>query len=255
MCRMIAKVSPESTSILNEMLHCPTSLKYLSENGRQPETPWERGEHNDGCGLAFINNGKIEIHKRDRANAWDESYQSIVRDARSTFFIAHNRLASKGLSASLDGAHPFFYQPGKTPYAFSHNGTIHAYHDEAKKAGTSDSKIFLQHIVDEQEKHPQRSMERIVTAVAKEKSYNSICAFLLRPDMLQVWRIYNDSIPEQIETFEAYYTLYLSLREGSAVISSEPLDEGNWQLLPNKTFLTLKPINGSLQINYTALNI
>ena len=108
MCRMIAKVSSAEASIIDEIFLCPVSLHYLSQNGRQPDAPWERGEHKDGCGMAYIENGSITIHKRDKENAWDESYQDIALSSRSKIFIAHNRLASEGLNTSVDAAHPFF---------------------------------------------------------------------------------------------------------------------------------------------------
>ncbi len=255
MCRMIAKVSPGPSSILDEMLLCPVSLKYLSKNGRQLLDASKRGDHNDGCGMAFLHDGRIEIHKRDQASSWDESYQALIREARSSFFIAHNRRASQGLNASIDGAHPFYHEQDDTPFAFSHNGTVFSYHEEAKAAGTSDSKIFLQHIIDEKARYPQKSTESIVTAIAREKSYDSLCAFLLSPQKLQAWRIYQDSDPETVNLYEPYYTLYLSLRNGNAIISSEALDDGNWQLLPNKSFLTLQTTDGKLQIDYTQLAV
>lgn len=255
MCRMIAKVSPLPSTILDEMLLCPVSLKYLSKKGRQLHDASQRGEHNDGCGMAFLQDGRIEIHKRDQASSWDESYQSLIKQARSTHFIAHNRRASQGLNASLDGAHPFYSEEGNTPYAFSHNGNVFSYHDEAKAAGTSDSNIFLHHIVDEQVKFPQKSISAIVASIAREKSYDSLCAFLLSPNKLLAWRIFNAVDPEKASLYEAYYTLYLSLRDGNAIISSEPLDDGNWQLLQNKSFLTITTAGGQLQIDYAQLAI
>src|SRR5580765_642941 len=102
MCRMIAKVSTTEASIMEEMFLCPTSLQYLSQNARQPDAPWERGQHNDGCGMAFVQNGKLESHKRDKETAWDSSYQSIASNSRSKSFIAHNRLASEGLNTSVE---------------------------------------------------------------------------------------------------------------------------------------------------------
>lgn len=253
MCRMIAKVSPEASAIIEEMLLCPTSLSYLSQNGKQPSAPWLRGKHNDGCGLAFLNQGNIEIHKRDKATAWDESYQSIVKKANSQLFIAHNRLASKGLKASLEGAHPFYYKPNETPYAFSHNGSIASYHNEAVAKEISDSQILFHNLIDEKEKNQDRSFSSIVSDIAGSKSYDSLCGLLMSPDTLYAWRIYNESNPDKQEIYEAYYTLYLSMRKGSIVIASECLDTGSWLLLPNNTFISIRLCKNSLQIDYTAL--
>ena len=126
---------------------------------------------------------------------------------------------------------------------------------EAKELGTSDSKIFLQKIVDVKESDPAMEIGEIVTSLARESEYNSMSALLMSPDEMWIWRIYDDKDPENIEVYEAYYTLYLSLRNGYAIVSSEPLDEGNWQLLPNKTFLNIRPSDDSLQLSYRMLNI
>jgi len=255
MCRMIAKVSSTEASITEEMFLCPTSLHYLSQNGRQPDTPWERGDHNDGCGLAFVNNESIDIHKRDKENSWDESYQSVVQQSRSKIFIAHNRLASKGLNTSVDAAHPFFYMPGDTPYALSHNGSIKTFMTEAKELGTSDSNILLRKIVDKKESNPSLDIADIVSEIAGVTDYNSMCAFLMLPNEIMIWRIYNEKNAADIPVYEAYYTLYINLRSGNVIVSSEPLDEGNWHLLPNKTFLKIKPSSDYVHLEYRSLNI
>jgi predicted glutamine amidotransferase len=252
---MIAKVSSTEASIMDEMLMCPTSLQYLSQMGRQPELPWERGEHNDGCGFAFAHRASIEIHKRDRKNSWDESYQALIKTAHSKIFIAHNRLATKHLNTTVEAAHPFFYQPGKVPYGFSHNGSIKTFIPAAQLHHTSDSFILMQELVNRKEKDPATDFGKIITSIARETDYNSLCGMLMTPEEMWVWRIYNDEDPANLEIYEAYYTLYLSLRKGAAVVSSEPLDEENWELLPNKTFLHLQPFNGKLQVNYSVLTI
>ncbi|MEO8088455.1 MAG: class II glutamine amidotransferase, partial [Bacteroidota bacterium] len=129
---MIAKISVEPTGILDEMLKCPYSLKYLSEHGRQPSDPETRGSHHDGCGMAFSKNGNVEIHKRSKENAWDETYQQVARTASSNIFIAHNRLASKGLEMTENGAHPFSIDAGGKTFALCHNGGVRTYMEEAK---------------------------------------------------------------------------------------------------------------------------
>jgi predicted glutamine amidotransferase len=109
--------------------------------------------------------------------------------------------------------------------------------------------------VDEKENHPETGFADMITAIAMETDYNSLSAFLMSPNELHVWRVYNDKNPEDVKLYEDYYTLYLSLRNGNAIVSSEPLDEGNWQRLPNKSFLTLKPSTNTVEIIYRQLSI
>jgi len=250
---MISKISVEPASLLNEMLMCPYSLKYLSENGMQPSDPGVRGEHHDGCGMAFSKNGSLEIHKRSRDNAWDESYQQVARTATSTVFIAHNRLASKGLEMTEQGAHPFVLSAAGKTFALCHNGGVRNYMEEAQQLQTSDSYIFLRELIDPSGGNDQEAIFRRLSRIARECAYNSLCAYLITDDELYAWRIYSMSDTEKIPGFEKYYTLYMSMRNNSVVFSSEPLDDSPWMLLENNTFLHLRSNGTSLSVNYRSI--
>src|SRR4030095_14759809 len=121
--------------------------------------------------------------------------------------------------------------------------------------GTWDSNIVFRHIVNTLEQDPKAEIGDIVASIALSSEYNSLCAFLLSPGLMCVWRIYNEKDPQNMEVYEAYYTLYLSMRNGNVLISSEPLDEGNWQLLTNKTFLTIRPNADHLELSYRKLDL
>jgi predicted glutamine amidotransferase len=253
MCRMIAKAAVYETSILEEMLNCPYSLQYLSENGRQPDNPVVRGNHHDGCGIAFINHDTTEIHKRDREHAWDDSYIHAVKSAQSKLFIAHNRLTSAGLESRLEGTHPFSLFAQGSMYAFSHNGTIYNFVEDAKKRGTSDSFVFLEHLISTTEPNDDEKIIERLTAIAKSSKFSSMTAFLLTPDHLLAWRIFNEKNKSKIEKKEMYYTLYLKLSKNSVVISSEPLDDEPWTLLPNNTLVSVKPSGKNIELQYRML--
>jgi len=253
MCRMIAKASVIETSILDEMLHCPHSLKYLSEHGRQPDDPAERGTHLDGCGIAFIHNGTTEIHKRDREHAWNDSYIKTVSEAQSRLFVAHNRLTSAGLTSEVEGSHPFeLFAQGST-YAFSHNGTIYNFVDEAKKRKTSDSFLFLEHLISQSEPNDDESIITRLTALESYSEYSSMTGFLLAPDRLLVWRIFNAKDAAKQEKRNMYYTMYMKLSKNNIVFSSEPLDEEGWSLMPNNTLISAKPSGKNIEMHYRLL--
>lgn len=253
MCRMIAKVSVATTSIMDEMLTCPYSLKYLSEQGRLPENPQQRGSHHDGCGLAFIRDGNTEVHKRDRQHAWDDSYIQTIREARSNFFIAHNRLTSAGLESRLEGSHPFeIFLQGKK-YAFSHNGTVYDYLSEAKRRNTSDTFLFLENILSATEPNDEESIIQRIIRVAKTTTYSSITAFLLTADILMVWRIFDDKDPLKSADRNLYYTMHMKLAKNSIVFSSEPLDNEGWVLMPNNTLISVMLSKKDIMFNYRML--
>ncbi|MEP7170770.1 MAG: class II glutamine amidotransferase, partial [Bacteroidota bacterium] len=248
MCRMIAKASVRETSIMDEMLNCPYSLEYLSEHGRQPDEPSQRGNHRDGCGMAFIQNNTTEIHKRDRDHALDDSYIHTVREARSKLFIAHNRLASAGLESRVEASHPFELFSQGSKYAFSHNGTIYNFVDEAKKRNTSDSFIFLEHLISKTELNDDETIIKRIISIAQSAAFSSMIAFLLAPDHLMAWRIFNEQDKSKLEKRILYYTMYMKLSKNNIVFSSEPLDDEGWTLMPNNTLLSVKPTGNRLVI-------
>ena len=254
MCRLIAKASLHATTILDEMLNCPTSLFYLSTQGRLPDNPKERGEHNDGCGLAYVQDKQIEVHKRSRHNAWDASYVEVVQQAKSNLFIAHNRLASAGLEPRIEGSHPFEWQAHGVPYCFSHNGTIYDFVPEAKEKNTSDSFLFLQYLISQEEKNTVEAIKNRLSALMRSAQYSSMIATLMSPDRLMVWRIYNDKKNEVQADYELYYTLYMKQANNSVTFASEPLDDGDWRLIPNKNFICVEKQAEQLIIHQSELS-
>jgi predicted glutamine amidotransferase len=256
MCRMLAKISLQESSIMEEMLQCPYSLQYLSENGRQSSNPEQRGHHRDGCGIAFVDQSGMHIEKRRREEAWDASYIQTVREARSKVFIAHNRRTSQGLETRLEGTHPFSLEKNGIRFAFCHNGTAESYVPEALARGTADTQLFFEELIATTNHFTTEAIAESVQRIARKTQYDSISGMLITDrNELFVWRIHDES-PDRIERLSSYYTLYLSFRKGSVVIASEPLDDSPWVLLPNKTFLGIVPNNEStLLLEYKSLTI
>jgi predicted glutamine amidotransferase len=236
--------------ILDEMMRCPYSLQYLSRNGRQPDDPGMRGSHDDGCGMAFSKNGSMEVHRRDRNNAWDESYRQLAETVSTNVFIAHNRLASKGLEVNENGAHPFSITVKGKTFALCHNGGIKNYMEEAKQMNTSDSFIFLQKLISTTNENDSESIFKRLSSIAKETSYSSLCAYLITGNELYVWRIYSEQDPGKKESYEKYYTLYMVMRSNAVLFSSEPLDEEPWMLLENNSFIHIQRKEKELKIGY-----
>ncbi len=224
--------------MLDEMMQCPYSLKYLSEHGLQPDGHSIRGTHDDGCGMAFSNNGNIEIHKRSKENAWNESYLNTAHTASSNIIIGYNRLASKALDKTEEGSHPFIINAGDKSFALCHNRGIKTYMAEAIQQHTSDSFIFLQKLIDDRAKNDAESIFLRLKEISKKTAYSSLTSFLMTDKELFVWRAYNEQDEKAMDS-EKHYTLYMAMKSNSAVFSSEPLDASLWMLIENKTFLHL----------------
>ncbi|MBL0048671.1 MAG: class II glutamine amidotransferase [Bacteroidetes bacterium] len=254
MCRMIAKASIAPSSILEEMLTCPHSLKQLSTQGRLPDNPKERGNHNDGCGLAFAIENKIELHKRNRQEAWNASYIETVKSATSNLFIAHNRLTSAGLETRVEGSHPFAIQAQGIEYCFSHNGTIYDFVEEAKRRNTSDSYLFLENLISQTASNASSEIIKRLTNLMHKCEYSSLIGLLMSPKNLLVWRIFNETDKALQSDYELYYTMYFKLKKDAIVFASEPLDDESWTLLPNKSLLSIEPYIEKLNIQYHVLS-
>lgn len=248
---MIAKASVAETTIVDEMLLCPHSLKYLSENGKQPDNPNERGKHLDGCGMAFVKNNAVVIEKRDREHAWDNSYVQLSNNAKSKLFLAHNRLTSAGLESRVEGSHPFALTANGVSYGFSHNGTIYDFVDEAKKRNTSDSFLFMEHLVLQNQSNDDASVIARLKKVLSTATFSSATGFLIQPERLMVWRAFNDK--ENLAVRNEYYTMFMKLKQNETIFSSEPLDDEPWALMPNYSLISVTPQGNNLQINFHSL--
>ncbi len=239
---MVGKIALVEGQIAKELLNSPHSLRHQADFGCQYEDLNTPGPHKDGCGIAWVEKGRINIEKRAKKDAWDESFVAKVGRVRSALFLGHNRLASMGLQPIIDGSHPFLVSDGGKDFALCHNGSVRTFRQEAEARGTSDSRILLEHvIIPGQDNSPEIIRER-VAKIAHEADYSSMSALLISNDELYAWRIFKSE--NEAETRERYYTLYLKQEQGACTVASEKLDQGAWELLPNGTFLRIAR-NGS----------
>jgi predicted glutamine amidotransferase len=250
---MIAKASSAITSFNEEMLTCPQSLYYLANQGRLPENPIQRGQHIDGCGIAFVENRKLKIHKRGSANAWDKTYVDVVNQARSNLFIAHNRLSSAGLESVAEGSHPFEIEAQGQTYSLSHNGTVYDWVNEAQQKSTTDSNLLLQKIISQTEENNEKQIIARLREIRNNCDFSSITGFLLSAEKLQVWRIFNETKSHKQDDYNLYYTLFMKLSKDAVVFASEPLDNEQWTLLPNNSFVSVEPDSRNLKLVYAQI--
>ncbi len=241
MCRMLAKVSAEPENLEQETLLSSCGLEYLSRLGRQPHDPALRGPHHDGTGMAWESEGTIYTEKRTAGQVWDESYRSKIKSTFSRAFIAHNRLASPGLTVNPESVHPFLRVVNGQTYAFCHNGAINSFFEDANTRGTSDSLLFFEYLVREGQENSTADILQRLAGLEASTQYKSMTALLLAPGFLLCWRLYNERSLSQKALYEDYYTLYIKQNNQRTLVASEPLDsEDGWAKLPNKTVLTIR---------------
>ena len=254
MCRMLAKVSVLPTGIMEELEQCPNSLLWLSENGRTSKDPDVRGQHNDGCGMAYIDkNGSLRSTRHGKTDFWNNEYREFATAAQSKIYIAHNRFASEGLELSTKAAHPFIYEKFSKKLAFCHNGSVYSLMEAARAKNTSDSEILLENILEKVNEINVSSLAGSISEIAVTADYNSLTGFLLSSDELYLWRIFNEKRIGEFDKLSRYFTLYLSIRQNDVIIASEPLDNGSWQLLPNYKMLSIKPAEQNIEMRLVDL--
>ena len=251
---MLAKVSVKPTNIMNELEQCPNSLLWLATNGRKSHDPDVRGRHDDGCGMAYIDlNGEMKSTRHGKADFWSTEYREFAEKSQSKLYIAHNRFASSGLNTLVNGAHPFLTQKFGEKLAFCHNGAVNSYMAEANSRHTSDSEILMEKLVEPLTELSTNAVAKSISKIATLTDFSSLCGFLLSKTELYIWRIFNETNTVDFDKLSRYFTLYISIRETNILIASEPIDNENWQLIPNYQMMTFTPGKDEISIMTVAL--
>jgi len=91
---------------------------------------YERGFYNPhGVGVAYYNSNREAVLHKQAKMAMRSPLAEKVRMSEETvsdIFIAHVRLASRGLKISYNNTHPFKNEAAGREYIFAHNGTLYA---------------------------------------------------------------------------------------------------------------------------------
>lgn len=225
MCRILAKMSLREESIKYEMIKAPHSLLYMSQNGRQPEEG--RGPHGDGWGLAFRRNREMVIEKEGTPAYEDKKFQELASGITTDLLVASVRLATPGIPITKENAHPF--RVGDL--ILVHNGTIK---EGLERSSESDTLDFLRWI----SKNWNREDKNLIELLRKASNswiYTSLSFLMTDGEKLYVFR-QTLKEPKKLN----YYTLYALKSERSFLVSSEPLDDRNWELLRNGSLLIIR---------------
>lgn len=206
--------------------------------------PTGYGPHDDGSGVAWLEDNRIHLEKRSAVDAWDESFQDLVRDLETTSLIAHNRKASPGLDVNVTVSHPYMMTFQGEEIAFCHNGGIRTFMNEAQDRKITDSLIFLERIIQKVGALTLEDLKMFLTEASATWDYSSINALLLTKENIFAWRCYQD-ITESSWDRERYCSLYLRESTERICIASEPIDrKRDWISIPNRTLIQV-PLGGS----------
>ena len=236
---MLAKATTTAESPGFELLEASHSLRAQAESARLPEilAPTGFGAHNDGSGVAWLEDGRIRIAKRGALDCWDESLQGLVRSMTTTALIAHNRRASPGLDLNVNVSHPYTIEYSGETIAFCHNGGISDFMEEAKDRRTSDSLVFLEQLTKKLGSLTPDALKAILTESADTLQFSSISALLLTKESVFAWRCYQE-VENSDWDRDRYYSLYVKETGSRVCVASEPVtDDNNWTPIPNRTLV------------------
>jgi len=221
MCRMIAYASTEPMDAAPYLGH----LARFCECGNLV-AGWERhegGNHPDGWGIAYREDGEIRCVRSGKPAASDPLLAQLR--VRTDRFIGHVRFASNPDTVHAGNSHPFL----AGGIALAHNGTFRGrIGEEGDTRQVSDTLVFLELL---SERWKERTLPGLADALVEILSdgervgnYSAANLLIASGDRVFAYR--------RFRRHPDYYTLYLAEAEGCRVVSSQPLDEtAGWRLL------------------------
>lgn len=231
MCRMLAFASDEPREIGPFIAH----LANLSARGHLLER-WERrpgGNHPDGWGVAYRQNGNFRLLRGGLPAAGDPSLSGI-RGAADRF-LGHVRYASDTSTVNAENSHPFLSRG----IALAHNGTFRGrIGEEAGARKVSDTLVFLEILSEAWTERTLRGLGETLTRLLRDAdlvgSYSAANLLIAAGGTGFVLRNYRKD--------GDYYTLFLKTEPGLVLAASEPLDDSaRWRPLENGELVELDP--------------
>jgi len=193
--------------------------------------------HEDGWGLAFYRDGKLEVHKSggNLLHERDQVIGILSELGRTPVMILHLRKSAWNDSTCTRHAHPFHYDNA----VFAHNGTVYDYREllseikvDGLEADALDTEVFFYHIISGRFPDLGRSFLETVAVIKEKCRFSALNCLFSDGDTLYAYRDYAKE-PD-------YYTLYKSRSGNSCLISSQPLDESiDWEMMEKEEFLEL----------------
>lgn len=195
-------------------------------------------EHHNGWGLALLDDGLISVEK-EPVRAVDSAYlkNRLTGNIETSRCMAHIRKATVG-DVSFGNTHPFVLSDASgKKWVFVHNGTIfesavlspYLYVQE----GTTDSERVLFYIVEWINRlilngfDDARKINFINEIVLKLTPGNKLNFLLYDGDYMYVHK--NEP-----------GTMYRLVKPGSVIISTHPLDDSDWEEVPQNQLLVYR---------------
>lgn len=229
MCRMIAWASPAPEDASPYLAH----LARFCERGNLV-AGWEKrpgGNHPDGWGIAWREEDEIRCVRSGKPAATDPLLSELR--VRTDRFIGHVRYASDPATVHAGNSHPFL----AAGVALAHNGTFRGtIGEEAKARQVSDTLVFLERLAERWKERTLAGLAAVLRGMLSDRTlvgdYSAANLLIAAEDRLFAFRRFRKN--------PGYYTLYTAERNGTRIVSSQPLDEeSGWRLLEDGELLDL----------------
>ena len=198
-------------------------------------------EHPNGWGLAFFYGDGVSLEKQPE-NSVKSKYlkQRIGNCVVADKMMAHIRLATKGCM-EYENSHPFVMRDNYgRAWTFAHNGTVFecdALNKYTKlQRGSTDSERILFYIID-RVNEAQKAKNAPLTKEERFALIDSIMCFISPENKVNLL-IFDGELLYAHTNFKD--SLHVLRGEGTAVISTRPLDERNWEDLPMNTLVAFE---------------
>ncbi len=225
MCRLFGMISKKAENASYWFFDAQTPLIDFSKR------IINKGPHNSGWGIGTINNGKWTLFKEGKDEVKSYNFDKI-KESASKINLIHLRRASVG-NETTKNAHPFVYKN----WIFEHNGNIdrekHFYHLDKKfqdkLASQTDSEVYFYLIMQHFEK-TKDIVDAIKQTIKLIKKHNPKGLNFVMSDGEKLYA-FRDIGEDYKEEMKDYYCLnYLNAKK-EVVISSDPLNKEDWQLI------------------------
>jgi glutamine amidotransferase len=221
MCRLFGQIAKK-----------PEDINYWFFDAEQPfkefsEKVINRGPHNSGWGIAYIEHGKWKVYKEGKKEFKVYNFDKI-REIKSTIILCHLRHGSSGEENTLN-AHPFSYKN----WVFEHNGGVDRdlivknlngkFRNEIKSETDSEAYFLLIMQFYEKTKNIVSAIKSALDIIRQGK-YRGLNFIMSDGKKIYVFRGIS---PEHLDML-GYYCLNYLEKADKIVISSDPLTKDNW---------------------------
>lgn len=221
MCRLFGLISKKAESAAYWFFEAKTPFKDFSEK------KINRGPHNSGWGIGWLERDKWKIFKEGRDDVKKYNLDKI-REVKSKIILIHLRHASVGRDITSN-AHPFSYKN----WVFEHNGGV-----EIKKCIKHLNEKFQKELASETDSEAyflliMQLLEEtgdIVKAIKKTieivKRYSYRGLNFIMSDGRKIYA-FRDVNPKNKDSYD-YYCLHYLVQDDKVIFSSDALTDESW---------------------------